>query len=90
MAQIKRKEQSWPSTKPVPASKAKAHFLELVSTVGESGDEFVITKRGKPVAKLIPFRETKRTESAYGCMAGTFEITGDIMSPEPDIWDAMR
>ncbi len=24
-----------------------------------------------------------------GCMAGTFEITGDVISPEPDIWDAM-
>ncbi len=90
MAGAKREQQSWSSSEPVAAAKAKAHFLELISTVGESGSGFVITKRGKPVAELIPFRQGKRTESAYGCMAGTFEITGDIMSPEPDVWDAMR
>ncbi len=74
----------------IAASEAKARLLELISSVDESGSELVITKRGRPVAKLIPFREGTRSESAYGCMAGTFEITGDIVSPEPDVWDAMR
>ncbi len=90
MTEAKRQEQGWSLSGSVPASKAKAHFLELVSSVGESGDAFVITKRGKPVAMLTPFRQAKSPESAYGCMAGTFEITGDIVSPEPDTWDAMR
>ena len=80
---------NWSATGPVPASKAKAHFLELVSAVSRGGTELVITKRGKPVAKLVPYRSNDRPD-IVGCMTGTFEITGDIISPEPDVWEAMQ
>jgi prevent-host-death family protein len=40
---------------------AKTHFSQIIEKV-EHGGDFVITKRGKPVAKLIPFQqETKMT-----------------------------
>lgn len=63
------------------ASQAKANLLQMLASVSEAG-EYVITKRGKPVAKLIPF-EPQPKKDIYGCMAGTFEIVGDIMSPLP-------
>ena len=44
--------------KQIPAAKFKEQCLSLLDRVGEEG--IVITKRGKPVAKLIPIR----TESA--------------------------
>jgi len=34
---------------------AKTHFSQIIEKV-ENGEDFVITKRGKPVAKIIPFR----------------------------------
>jgi prevent-host-death family protein len=33
---------------------AKTHFSEIIEDV-QRGKDFVITKRGKPVAKIIPF-----------------------------------
>lgn len=44
---------------------AKTHFSRIIEEV-EHGADYVITKRGKPVAKIIPFRqepELTRTEA---------------------------
>jgi len=38
---------------------AKTHFSQLIERV-ENGADFVITKRGKPVAKIIPFEQEKK------------------------------
>jgi len=35
---------------------AKTHFSQIIEKV-EHGGDFVITKRGKPVAKIIPFQQ---------------------------------
>jgi antitoxin (DNA-binding transcriptional repressor) of toxin-antitoxin stability system len=47
--------------------------------VGKYHKEIVITKFGKPVAKLVPFEEPKK-KPIFGCMKGTLKIHGDIMS----------
>jgi len=66
----------------------KTHCLSILDEVHEHGEEVVITKRGKPVAKVVPVEE-KKPESIFGCMKGQFEIVGDIVSPitEPWEWD---
>jgi antitoxin (DNA-binding transcriptional repressor) of toxin-antitoxin stability system len=46
----------------------------------------VITKRRKPVAKLVPFEE-KRPD-IFGYMKGTVSIRGDIVGPTGETWDA--
>ncbi len=71
----------------VPAAKAKAHLLGMLSEVDRAGHEFVITKRGKPVAKLVPVLPA---EDIVGCMKGTFRITGDVVGPEADDWEAFK
>lgn len=38
----------------VPASRFKAQCLSLLDEVAESGEEIIVTKRGKPVARLVP------------------------------------
>ncbi len=67
--------------KQVAAAEAKANLLRMLSSVEQVG-EYVITKRGKPVAKLVPF-EPQPKASIYGCMKGTAVIHGDIMEPLP-------
>jgi antitoxin (DNA-binding transcriptional repressor) of toxin-antitoxin stability system len=47
-----------------------------------------MTKRGKPVARLVPVDTAPR--EIFGWMKGTAEITGDIISPIGEIWDAER
>ena len=60
----------------MPAAKFKEQCLAILDEVDEEG--IVITKRGKPVAKLIPIR----AESAelIGVLKGKLEIRGDILS----------
>ena len=83
-APVKTKvRQSSPKKLPnrIAAADAKANLLRMLASVNESG-EYVITKRGKPVAKLVPYRE-KPLPDIYGCMKGTVEIIGDVMAPLP-------
>jgi antitoxin (DNA-binding transcriptional repressor) of toxin-antitoxin stability system len=50
----------------------------------------IITKRGKPVAKLVPADDTER--EFIGRLEGIIRIVGDIESPvePPEAWDALR
>lgn len=69
----------------VTATEFKAKCLKLVDEVVKTHEPVIITKRGKPVAKLVPMECT----SWFGFMAGTIEITGDIMAPiEDEDWEA--
>ena len=45
----------------IKASEFKAKCLKLMDEVAENGDEIVITKNGKPVAKLTAYRERPKT-----------------------------
>lgn len=72
----------------IAATSAKARFLELLDIVDRKRSTITITKRGRAVAKLIPIKKTPEPD-IFGYMKGTIKITGDIISPEPDIWEAM-
>lgn len=67
---------------------AKTHLLALVQQVETDRQPITVTKRGKPIALIIPAPDAK-PRSIFGCMKGTFTVTGDIVGPEPDIWEAM-
>jgi prevent-host-death family protein len=72
--------------KTIPAGEFKAKCLKLMDEVERTGEEVVITKRGKPVAKLVPAepRAGERRGSLVGCMKGTVTILGDIIEPALD------
>ncbi len=62
--------------KQMAAGEFKAKCLQLIDEVNETGEEIVITKRGKPMAKLMPFRLPKK-EPFFGRLKGLVEIVGD-------------
>ena len=70
------------------ASEFKAKCLKIMDEVAESGERVVITKRGVPVAELLPARE--RRKPIFGSMRGSVKIKGDIISPIDVEWDAMK
>ena len=43
-------------TQQIGAFEAKTHFSQIIEKA-ENGADFIITRRGKPVAKLIPFKQ---------------------------------
>jgi len=71
----------------VPATEFKAKCLALMDRVVERRETFVITKRGKPVARLVPVDAPKT--SILGALEGRFRAVGDIVrSPlTDDQWD---
>ena len=71
--------------KTIAAGQFKAKCLHLLDEVAQQRAPLVITKRGKPVAKLVPIDEPV---DIYGCMAGTIRILGDIVSPLDVEWNA--
>jgi len=68
------------------AAEFKAKCLELMDTVASTGASIVVTKRGRPVARLSPVHA--RRGPGLGFMKGRIRILGDIMSPIDAAWDA--
>lgn len=66
----------------VSAAQFKANCLRLMDEVAQQRRPITITKRGKPVAKLVPIEE--EPIALVGYMAGTAKICGDIISPIED------
>jgi len=71
--------------KQIAAAKFKEQCLSLLDRVDPDG--LVITKHGKPVAKLIPF--TSDSASLIGSLRHKLRIKGDILSTGVD-WNAER
>ena len=66
----------------MPAGEFKARCLRVMEEVRKFRTPVVITKKGKPVAKLVPVDEGGI--DLFGRMAGSIKICGDIISPIED------
>lgn len=77
--------------KKIPAGEFKQTCLRLLDEVRETGESYVITKRGTPVAQLAPLPR-EATSDWSGAMRGTGKILGDIVAPaaDPEEWEALR
>lgn len=62
----------------VSAAEFKAKCLKIMDDVQTNRAEVVITKHGKPVARLVPIEAPQAR--VFGRMRGSVSITGDIMS----------
>jgi len=73
-------------TKTMPAGQFKVHCLAIMDEVAAKRQAVVITKRGKPVAKLVPVEKEK--DDIFGFYEGKIKITGDVVSPAltPEEW----
>jgi prevent-host-death family protein len=76
----------------VAISKFKATCLALLERVRKTGEPILVTRRGMPVAQILPPPSPEPEEnSGFGCMRGTIEITGDIVKPLPaEDWEVLR
>jgi prevent-host-death family protein len=57
----------------------KTNCLAVMDEVQAKHETIIITKHGKPVAKLVPVNT--ETDEIYNFMAGKGSITGDVISP---------
>lgn len=68
------------------AGEFKAKCLKIMDEVQTTRETLVITKHGKPIVSIVPYDE--RRELPFGCMKGSVKITGDIVGPIGEKWDA--
>jgi prevent-host-death family protein len=64
------------------AAKFKAQCLGILDKVARTRRSLVITKRGKPLARLVPLDETAQT------LRGSVRLELDIVSPTSERWNA--
>jgi len=76
--------------KTMAAGEFKAKCLQVMDQVRSTRTPIVITKRGKPIAKLVPAEEYRST--AFDSLKGKIEILGNIVSPvvPPEDWEALK
>ncbi|HXF56597.1 MAG TPA: type II toxin-antitoxin system prevent-host-death family antitoxin [Actinomycetota bacterium] len=75
----------------MPISKFKATCLVAIERVRRTRRPLLVTKRGVPVAQVVPPPKRKPEGSAYGAMRGTAEELGDVLEPLPERdWEALR
>lgn len=76
---------SAPMVKTVKVSEFKAKCLKLLADVAETGEDLVITKRGKVLARVVPERAAKPV-TLQGSMRGLIEICNPDKTL-PRAWD---
>lgn len=76
------------ATRTIPAGEFKAKCLKLMDEISESGQELVITKHGRPIARLVAVDERPHRPR----MEGTVLWYHDPSEPavDPDDWKVLR
>jgi prevent-host-death family protein len=95
MAKARKRARSQPAVRTnvggrsVAAAGFKARCLELMDRVRETGVEYVVTKHGEPVAKLVPYTAPRR-KPLFGSMKGTVLQYERPFDPIEGEWDINR
>ena len=78
------------SMRSMPVSAFKATCLAVLERVRVTGEPVLITKRGVPIAEVVPPSRPAGPKRVLGGAPG--KILGDIVAPvvDPDEWDALR
>jgi len=69
----------------IPAGQFKARCLALLDRVARTGEEVVVTKRGKPVARVVAIKPARQPS-----LVGSVKTRGDIVGPILDEWELDR
>ena len=83
---MKTRDTNPAGVRTIKASEFKARCLKLMDEVADNGAEIVITKNGRPVSRLVPWR--KKPDTLFGIDRGKLEILGDVDEPLDVAWEA--
>ncbi len=68
----------------ITASAFKATCLGILDDVARTGEEIIVTKHGRPVAKLVPIDPAPDLRGSVTYLVDDEEL----LSPLGDVWDA--
>ena len=72
-------------------SEFKAKCLQILDRVSKTGETLIITRRGKPLARVLPVSESP-ADDWLGSLRGSATATDDLIEPAVDAeeWEALR
>lgn len=72
-------------------SRFKATCLAVLETVRQTGQPVRVTRRGKPMAEIVPVTSRGNDTAWIGSLSATIRVHGDIVSPVagPGEWEAL-
>jgi prevent-host-death family protein len=74
-------------TKLITISEFKTHCLEILNQIYNSHETLIITKRTKPIAKVVPAEDESQV-SIFGLLKESAKIKSDLIRPIGDKWSA--
>lgn len=74
--------------KEISASEIRNSWHACLKRVRLAHESVVITRYGKPIAKLCPIQEPEQEGEIFGCLSGTVTVHGDIIAPLSERWGA--
>ena len=75
----------------IAVSKFKATCLAVLERVRQTGEPVLVTKRGEPIAEIVPASPPSVDKRRLGMLAGSGRILGDIVAPAAaeDEWEIL-
>lgn len=76
----------------VSISKFKATCLALLDRVKQTGEPILVTRRGEPIAQVVPPPRPEKPKAWLGSLRSTGRILGDVVAPasDEDDWEVLR
>ena len=74
----------------VPAGVFKSKCLELMDEVERTKEEVIVTKYGRPVAKLVPVQGTAPKPLFGRARGSVVSVKKDAFDPELEVWDSLN
>ena len=73
----------------ITAVQFRANCFKILDEVKQSHKEIIITKRGKPIAKLVHINQESEKDPLLGAMEGIGRTLGDLTEPvmKPSEWE---
>jgi prevent-host-death family protein len=71
----------------ITAAKFRSNCFKILDEVDKRQKEVIITKRGKPIAKLIRYQMNNASDPLLNSLPDTGSTIGDLTAPFEDQWD---
>jgi prevent-host-death family protein len=76
----------------IPISKFKATCLAVLHKVHSTGEPVLVTRRGEPIAEVVPPSRPAYEPRRLGALANRGRIKGDLVAPaiDPGEWEVLQ
>jgi len=71
-------------------SEFKAHCVGVLNEVADFGEEVIVTKRGKPLARILPIQAPLAGDRIAGDYASKGTILVDLLAEDSGEWEALQ